>query len=71
MVRVWRRSEIIPTSRNSAPVEMPWFTIWSTEPSRPWVVSEKVPSTMKPRWATEEYATSRFRSRCMAAQMAP
>jgi hypothetical protein len=35
-------------------VEIPWFTIWMTLPVRPWVVSANVPSTMKPRWATDE-----------------
>ncbi len=52
--RVWRRSEIMPTNRNRAPVEIPWLTIWITPPWRPWVVKANVPSTMKPRWATEE-----------------
>ena len=37
----------------------------------PSVLSAKVPMTMNPRWATEEYATSRLRSRCMVAAMAP
>ena len=60
-----------PTSRNSAPVETPWFTIWITEPLRLWRVMAKMPSTMKPMWATDEYATRRLRSFCMGAQMAP
>ena len=61
----------MPTNKKSAPVETPWFTICSTPPVRPSVLSAKIPITMKPRWATDEYATSRLRSRCMAAATAP
>ena len=50
---------------------MPWFTICSTPPSMPCTVNENVPSTMKPRCATDEYATRRFRSFCIVAAMAP
>ena len=52
---------------NSAPVEMPWFTIWSTEPWTPWVLRANRPMRAKPMWDTDEYATSRFRFFCMAA----
>ena len=51
--REWRRSYSIPMRRKSAPVEIPWFTIWRMPPSIPWVVSPNTPSTTKPRWATE------------------
>jgi hypothetical protein len=61
----------MPTSRNRAPVEIPWLTICTTPPWMPWVVMAKVPRMMKPRWATEEYATRRLRSCCMAATTAP
>ena len=52
--RVWRRSEIMPTRRNSAPVDRPWLMFCSSPPWSPWVVMANVPSTMKPRWATDE-----------------
>ena len=39
---------------NSAPVLMPWLTIWSTEPSMPSTLRAKMPMTAKPMWATEE-----------------
>jgi hypothetical protein len=44
----------MPTSRNKAPVESPWLTLWIRPPWSPWVVMAKMPSTMKPRWATDE-----------------
>ena len=28
--------------------------IWITPPDKPWLVKANVPSTMKPRWATDE-----------------
>ena len=52
-----------PMRRNSAPVEMPWFTIWYTAPADACVFSAANPSITKPRCATDEYATSRFMSR--------
>lgn len=42
-----------PTSKKSAPVLMPWFTICSTAPPTPWGVTEKMPSMTKPKWLTE------------------
>ena len=61
----------MPTRRNKAPVETPWLIICITPPLIASEVKANVPSTMKPRWATEEYATRRFRSFCMVAAMAP
>ena len=69
--RVCRRSYRKPTSRNSAPVESPWFTIWSTPPTRPWTLKTKIPSTTRPMWATDEYATSRLTSLCTIATSEP
>src|SRR5664280_1606006 len=42
----------MPSSMNSAPVEMPWLSIWYTAPSIPSWVKLKMPSTTKPRWLT-------------------
>ena len=69
--RVWRRSLIIPTMRKRAPVDTPWLIICITLPLAALLVKANVPSTMNPRWATDEYATSRFRSFCTVATMAP
>ena len=52
-------------------MESPWLTICSTLPDSDWSVTANVPSTMNPRWAIDEYATSRFRSCCIVATMAP
>ena len=43
---------------------MPWFTICSTAPFTASAVSADRPSMTNPRCATDEYAISRFRSRC-------
>ena len=58
IMRVWRRSYSIPTNRKSAPVESPWFTIWRMLPFNPMALRLNMPSITKPRWATDEYATS-------------
>ncbi len=71
IARVWRRSYNMPMMRNSAPVEMPWLTIWM---SAPWTASASkanTPSTTKPRWLTDEYATSFLMSVCANATIAP
>src|SRR5207245_3261408 len=62
--KVCRRSYSIPTIRNSAPVEMPWLSIWYTAPTTEVVVKAATPSITKPRWLTDEYATSFFRFGC-------
>ena len=41
---------IQPTIKNSAPMMMPWLTIWRTAPCWPWMLKAKMPSTMKPMW---------------------
>jgi len=61
----------MPTIMNSAPVEMPWLIIWITPPWMPIWVAAKTPSMVKPRWLTEEYATSFFMSFCIIATRAP
>ena len=53
------------------PVEMPWFTCCSTLPAMPFGLSEKMPRVQKPRWLTEEYATSFFQSACIRLTSAP
>ena len=58
------------TMNNTAMIS-PWFTICSTPPVTPWVVSAKVPSTTNPRWLSEENATRRFMSRVTQATTAP
>ena len=62
---------MIPTSKNKPPVESPWLIICSTEPVSPWWLSANMPSITKPRWLTEEYATSFFMSFCAIATSAP
>ena len=57
--------------RKSAPVEMPWFSIWYTAPTTPVVVKAAIPSITKPRWDTDEYATSFLRSGCTSETSAP
>ena len=53
MRRVWRRSYIMPSSRNSAPVEMPWLIMTTMPPCRPFSVRAKIPMTTNPMCATD------------------
>ena len=46
MRSVPRRSQIIPTRKNMAPVVRPWLTISSTPPVTPWSLKAKNPRTM-------------------------
>ena len=48
-----------------------WLIMITSAPSRPVVVSVKMPSTRKPMCAIDEYAISRFRSFCIAATIDP
>ena len=48
-----------------------WLTIVNAAPSNPKIVSEKIPSRMKPMCATDEYAITRFASLCIAATIEP
>ena len=50
---------------------MPWLICCSTEPLSPAGFKAKIPSVQKPRWLTEEYATSFFISFCMSETSAP
>jgi len=45
--------------------------IWIIAPWIPSSVMEKIPSTTKPRWLTDEYATNFFTSVCTIATNAP
>ena len=49
-----RREARNPTTRNSAPVEKPWLTMYSVAPEPPCVVKAKTPSAMKPKCETDE-----------------
>ncbi len=69
--RVCLRSYKMPTIKKSAPVEMPWLTCCSTDPVKPAEFSAKIPSVQKPRWLTDEYATSFFMSFCISDTSAP
>ncbi len=40
--------------KNAGAVTSPWLTICSSAPCAPWGRSEKIPSVMKPSWATLE-----------------
>ncbi len=51
--RVRRRSIRKPTTKNKAPVDSPWLTMYSTLPAWPWLVRAKTPMPMKPKCATE------------------
>ena len=53
------------------PVEMPWLICCRIEPEIPAGFSAKMPSVQKPRWLTEEYATSFFQSFCISEASAP
>ena len=53
------------------PVEMPWLICCNTLPAIPFGFNEKMPSVQKPRWLTEEYATSFFQSCCIRLTSAP
>ncbi len=52
--RVCRRSYTTPTSRNSAPVEIPWLICWRTLPVMPTGLSANIPSVTIPMWDTDE-----------------
>src|SRR6202040_1920539 len=68
---VCRRSYNMPTNKNSAPVVIPCASIWYTAPCIEMLRNAKIPSTTKPRWLTEEYATSFFKFGCTSATSAP
>ncbi len=57
--------------RKSPPVETPCASIWYTAPWTPLTFSAQMPSTTKPRWLTDEYATSFFMSGWTMATSAP
>ena len=42
------------TMKNSGATTSPWLTICSSAPCAPSGRSEKIPSVMKPSWATDE-----------------
>ncbi len=64
MSRVWYRSYMNPIMRNRPPVEKPWLSMYRTEPDSPVAFNAVRPSTQKPRWLTDEYATSFLMSSC-------
>jgi hypothetical protein len=45
---------MIPTIRKSAPVVIPWLSIWSIAPMNPKTVKVKIPRVTNPMWATLE-----------------
>ncbi len=49
------RAATTATIRKSATVTTPWLTICSSAPCAPRASREKIPSVMKPSWATDEY----------------
>ena len=61
----------MPIRKNSAPVEMPWLIMTISAPCTLSTVSAKMPSITKPRWLTDEYATSFLKSGCTIATSAP
>ena len=50
----WARAASAATMKNSGAVTRPWLTICRIAPWAPSGRSEKIPSTMKPSWATDE-----------------
>ena len=42
-------------------VDEPWFSIWKSAPCAPFSSNAKIPSTMNPSFAMEEYAERRRR----------
>ena len=48
----------IAASRNIAAETRPWLTEWSTAPVMPRLSTEKMPSTIRPICAIDEYATT-------------
>ena len=48
-----------------------WLSMLNAAPSSPKIVSEKMPSRMKPMCATDENAMTRLMSVCMAATIEP
>ena len=48
------RRSTIPTSRNMLAEMSAWFTDWSTAPSRPRSLAAKIPSVIRPIWASDE-----------------
>mgnify|MGYP001009238586 CR=1 FL=1 len=44
----------MPTTRNSAPVLMPWLIMYNTDPETPSARMLNIPSMQKPRWLTLE-----------------
>ncbi len=48
------RAASAATMKNAGAVTRPWLTIWMIAPCAPWGRSEKIPSVMKPSWATLE-----------------
>ncbi len=70
MMRVCRRSYNMPSRRNMAPVDAPCDSITMSAPCTLWSVNANTPSTTKPMWATDVYATSFFASGCTAATQA-
>ena len=62
--RVWYRSYMKPIRKKRAPVERPWLIMYITEPVMPTELTANRPSMQKPRWLTDEYATSFLMSVC-------
>ena len=61
----------MPIRKKSAPVEIPWLIMTIKAPCTLFTVSAKMPSITKPRWLTEEYATSFLKSGWTIATSAP
>ena len=65
------RTAITPRIRNSGTVTSPWFSIWKSAPWAPFSSKAKMPSTMKPSCAIEEYASTSRTLSCENARIDP
>ena len=60
-----------PMIKKKPMVMTPWLNINNTAPTVAIVDPDMTPKVMKPIWASEEYATKRFRSGVVQANIEP
>ena len=66
-----RRFSMKPMIKKKPIVMTPWLNINKTAPTVAMVDPDITPKVMKPIWASEEYATNRFRSGVVQASIEP
>src|SRR5581483_2176432 len=65
------RRSTMPATRNSVAEISAWLTIWSTAPSNPRSLKAKIPSTIRPACASDEYITTPRKSGARNASSDP